>query len=92
MNSANSSKKSFKQELFELFRFTFIVLAVVIPIRIFIAQPFIVNGESMVPTFENGDYLIIDEVSYRFHQPERGEVVVFRYPTNHRRFLIKRII
>lgn len=92
MNSENSSKKPFKQEVLELVRFTFIVLLIVIPIRVFIAQPFIVNGESMVPTFDNGDYLIIDEVSYRINEPDRGEVIVFRYPTNHKRFLIKRVV
>src|SRR5690606_29489290 len=82
----------FKQEVIELFRFVLIVLAVVVPIRIFIAQPFIVNGESMVPTLENGDYLIIDEISYRTKEPERGEVIVFRNPTKNNQFLIKRII
>ena len=92
MNQTETSKKTLKQEILELLRFTLIVLAIVIPIRVFIAQPFIVNGESMVPTLQNGDYLIIDEISYRTTQPERGEVIVFRYPTNHKRFLIKRII
>jgi signal peptidase I len=81
-----------KNEILELIRFTLITLLIVIPIRMFIAQPFIVNGESMLPTFENGDYLIIDEVSYRTTEPERGEVVVFRYPGDDKRFLIKRII
>lgn len=92
MNETNTPKKSFKQEFFELLRFTLVVLAIIIPIRVFIAQPFIVNGESMLPTLENGDYLIIDEISYHRIEPERGEVIVFRYPTNHKRFLIKRII
>lgn len=87
-----NQKKSFKQEVFELVRFTLIVLAIVIPIRVFIAQPFIVNGESMEPTLASGDYLIIDEISYRTKEPKRGEVVVFRFPTEHRRFLIKRIV
>jgi len=84
--------KTLLQDALELLRFTVIVLIIVIPIRMFIAQPFIVNGESMIPTFKNGDYLIIDEISYRFNQPERGEVIVFRLPTNQKRFLIKRII
>lgn len=93
MNSENTSiKKSFKQELFELIRFTLVVLAIVIPIRVFIAQPFIVNGESMEPTLANGDYLIIDEISYRNKDPQRGEVIVFRFPTEQRRYLIKRVI
>ncbi|MFT7327865.1 MAG: signal peptidase I [Crocinitomicaceae bacterium] len=92
MNSESTPKKSLKSEILELIRFILIVLAVVIPIRVFIAQPFIVNGESMFPTLENGDYLIIDEISYRTTEPERGDVVVFRYPTEHTRFLIKRVI
>ncbi len=92
MNQTNTPKKTLKQEFFELVRFTLVVLAIIIPIRVFIAQPFIVNGESMLPTLENGDYLIIDEISYKKIEPQRGEVIVFRYPTNHKRFLIKRII
>jgi signal peptidase I len=46
----------------------------------------------MEPNFEDGDYLIIDELSYRFREPKRGEVLVFKNPKNpHQRF-IKRII
>lgn len=73
---------------------TFLVLAVIIvlPIRLFVAQPFIVEGESMHPTFDSGDYLIVDELSYRFHEPERGDVIVFRYPGDEKVFYIKRII
>ncbi len=76
----------------EIIRFAIITLIIVIPIRAYIAQPFIVSGASMVPTFHNGEYLIIDELSYRFQSPERGEVVVFRYPENPSKFFIKRII
>ncbi|MCA9351737.1 signal peptidase I [Patescibacteria group bacterium] len=86
------AKKSFAREAIDLARFVLIILAIVVPIRVFIAQPFIVNGESMVPTFENGDYLIIDEVTYRTTEPERGDVIVFRNPTKTSQFLIKRII
>jgi len=73
---------------------TFIVLAIVIvvPVRYFIAQPFIVEGESMHPTFESGDYLIVDELSYHLGTPSRGDVVVFRYPGDPSVFYIKRII
>lgn len=80
------------KEFLELVRFTILVLIVVVPLRMFVAQPFIVNGASMMPTFENGDYLIIDEISYRYNEPERGEVIVFRLPSNQKRFLIKRVI
>jgi signal peptidase I len=73
---------------------TFLVLAVVIvlPIRLFVAQPFVVEGESMYPTFDSGDYLIVDELTYRLHNPHRGDVIVFRYPNNPDVFYIKRVI
>jgi signal peptidase I len=72
----------------------FVVLAVVIvlPIRLFLAQPFVVEGESMYPTFDSGDYLIIDELTYRLEDPKRFDVVVFRYPGDPSVFYIKRII
>jgi signal peptidase I len=58
----------------------FISLAIVIPIRIYIAQPFIVSGDSMNNTFVNGQYLIVDEISYKFKNPQRGDVVIFKIP------------
>lgn len=76
----------------ELFRFALIAIVIVLPIRLFIAQPFIVSGSSMNPTFENGEYLIVDELSYRFAEPERGDVIIFRYPKEPSKFFIKRII
>ena len=80
------------QSFWELVRFALIALIIVIPIRVFIAEPFIVSGSSMVPTFENGDYLIIDKVSYELGSPKRDDVVVFRYPGDTSKFFIKRII
>ena len=68
-----------------------IALLIVIPIRMFIIQPFIVHGSSMEPNFYTNDYLIIDELSYRLRSPKRYEVIVFRAPTEHQYF-IKRII
>src|SRR3989344_5824044 len=76
----------------DFFRFAIITLIIVLPIRIFIAQPFIVSGASMDPTFENGEYLIVDEISYRFSDPKRGEVVIFKFPFEPKKFLIKRVI
>ncbi len=58
----------------------------------YIAQPFIVSGSSMDPTFANGEYLIVDELSYRLDDPERGDVIIFRYPQDPSKFFIKRII
>src|SRR3989338_6721619 len=76
----------------EILRLAVITVLIVIPIRAYVAQPFIVSGVSMVPSFENGEYLIIDELSYLFRPPERGEVVVFRYPRDPSKFFIKRVI
>ena len=78
--------------LVEIIRFTIIALLIVIPIRIFVAQPFIVQGASMEPTFETGQYLIVDQLSYRLEAPARGDVIVFRYPKDPKKFFIKRII
>jgi len=80
------------KKFWELVRFTLIAVAIVVPIRVFIAQPFIVSGSSMYPTFENGQYLIIDEIFYRLNTPARNDVIVFRYPNDTKKFFIKRII
>ncbi|MFA5773184.1 MAG: signal peptidase I [Candidatus Paceibacterota bacterium] len=80
------------ESAWDLFKFAIIALIIVIPIRMFIAQPFVVSGESMFPTFHDGEYLIIDELSYIIGNPHRGDVIVFRYPNNPKRFFIKRII
>ena len=91
-NDTGEKKKSSKQSFWEIVRFALVAIAIVIPIRIYIAQPFIVSGSSMVPTFEDGQYLIIDEISYRLDDPQRDDVVVFRYPNDTKKFFIKRII
>ncbi len=90
--AAETVEKQKKGSFWELARYALIAVLIVIPIRVFIAQPFIVSGSSMVPTFENGEYLIVDEISYRLGTPERDDVVVFRYPNDPKKFFIKRII
>lgn len=46
----------------------------------------------MQPNFTDGEYLIVDEISYRLREPHRGEVVIFRFPKDPSQFYIKRII
>jgi signal peptidase I len=87
--SAPQKKENF---LLEMVRFAIIAVLIVFPIRLFIAQPFIVAGASMEPTFTNGQYLIVDELTYRFGEPHRGDVIIFRYPRDPSKFFIKRII
>ncbi len=67
-------------------------LGIIIPVRYFLIQPFYVKGASMEPNFFDNEYLIIDEISYRFNEPQRGDIVVFRYPNNPSEFFIKRVI
>lgn len=88
----DAPRRSFRAEAWETIRFILIALAVVIPIRVYIAQPFIVSGASMDPTFATGQYLIVDEVSYRVKDPTRGDVIIFKYPKNPKQYFIKRVI
>ncbi|MDP3996530.1 MAG: signal peptidase I [bacterium] len=100
----NSQEENFKDEisadkktergitLKDLAKFVLLTLIIVVPIRVFIAQPFLVSGSSMEPTFEDKEYLIVDKLSYRVENPQRGDVVIFRFPGDTDKFLIKRII
>lgn len=84
--------KKFLSFIWEISKLTIIALLIVVPIRYYVFQPFIVKGQSMEPNFENGDYLIIDELSYHLRAPQRGEVIVFKYPQDPSQRYIKRII
>lgn len=84
--------KEFMESGWDLLKFAIMALVIVVPIRMWVAQPFVVSGESMFPTFDNGQYLIVDEISYILGHVNRGDVVIFRYPNDKKRFFIKRII
>ncbi len=76
----------------ELIKLLVISVVVVVPFRLYVAQPFIVEGASMDPTFESGDYLIVDEFTYHFKAPLRGSVLIFKYPKDTKKSFIKRVI
>ncbi len=78
--------------IFEVVQIVLISSAIIIPVRYFLIQPFYVKGASMEPNFYDHEYLIIDELSYRFRTPERGEIVVFRYPRDPSQYFIKRVV
>jgi len=94
--------------IWEVVKVFFWALVIIIPIRVFLFQPFFVQGASMEPNFKDGDYLIINEIGFKeteieignrhffsvnsFKIFERGDSVVFRYPNNPQQFFIKRII
>lgn len=81
-----------EQSGWDLLRFAIVALLIVIPVRIFIAQPFVVSGSSMFPTFQDKNYLIVDELTYKLSDPKRDDVIVFHYPLDPTKFFIKRII
>ena len=89
-NSPEETKKS--SSTWEIAKFFVLALIIVIPIRYFVAQPYIVQGASMEPTFETNQYIIVDELSYRFEKPKRGDVIVLKYPKDTSKFFIKRVI
>ena len=69
-----------------------IALVVFLIVYIFLVQPHRVSGESMLPNFENGELILTDKLSYKFGQPKRGAVIVFKAPPDKKRDFIKRII
>lgn len=61
-------------------------------IMTFVARAFTVDGPSMMPTLRHGERLLVDKLTYRFSEPQRGDIVVFRYPSDPRQHFIKRLI
>jgi len=92
MPVAYKKKVGFWANVWDLLKFAALATIIVLPIRAYVAQPFVVSGRSMVPTFQNGQYLIVDEISYRFHSPQRGDVIIFKYPKDPTKYFIKRVI
>ncbi len=88
----NAPSQKRPASFFEFVRFLIIISVVVFAIRLYIATPFIVSGSSMDPTFAHGEYLIVDELTYRLEEPKRGDVIIFRFPQKRTQFFIKRII
>lgn len=89
--SEKKSTSALKNNIVETIKFVVLVPLIVFTVRSFIAQPFVVNGDSMLPTFETGQYLIVQEVSYYFNEPQRGDIIVFKRAENDK-YLIKRVI
>jgi len=78
--------------IWDIIKVVCVSLAIILPVRYYLIQPFYVKGASMEPSFHDHEYLIVDELSYRFNPPIRGQVIVFRYPRNPQEYFIKRII
>ena len=84
--------KSFLLAVWEVLEVVVVAVVTVFIIRTFLVQPFLVSGASMEPNFDSGNYLLIDEISYRFREPGREEVIVFKYPNDPSTYYIKRVL
>ena len=84
--------KGERNVLREILWYLIIAFVLIIPFRFFVAQPFIVSGNSMAPTFSPNEYLVIDKLSYHFQKPLAGDVLIFEYPLDPSLYFIKRVI
>ncbi len=92
LNAPHLPHKKRKKILWQIFKYLVIAFLIMLPIRLFVAEPFVVSGESMSPTFNDGDYLVIDKLAYAHSEPQRNDVIVFRYPLDPSLYYIKRVV
>jgi len=92
MTIENDPVKDFFYFLWDLLKTGVIVFLIAFSIRYFLVQPFIVEGNSMLPNFVDQEYLLAEKISYIISQPKRGDVVIFKPPANPSQNYIKRII
>lgn len=69
-----------------------VIVAIVAGIRTFLVSPFQVEGNSMVSTLEDREYIVINKFAYLVGNPQRGDIVVFRPPNEPTKFYVKRVI
>lgn len=69
-----------------------VIVAIVAGIRTFLVSPFQVEGNSMVSTLEDREYIVINKFAYLVGNPDRGDIVVFRPPSEPKKFYVKRVI
>src|SRR5512142_759267 len=67
-------------------------ILIAVLLNLFVVQPTKVRGESMEPTLHTDEYLLVEKITYHLHQPQRGDVVVFKYPRDEAENFIKRVI
>jgi signal peptidase I len=84
--------RKFLASALEVLEIAVIAIGAVFVIRIFLVQPFLVSGTSMSPNLQDGNYLLIDELTYRIRPPERGEIIVFHDPQDYSTYFVKRVI
>ena len=89
---ATAPRQSLTSHILEFIQTLVIFGAIASAIYLFVAQPHKVSGKSMFPNFDNGDYIITDKITYKFEEPKRGDVVVFKNPKDESQDFIKRIM
>ena len=85
-------KRYYRYEAITFLVMLVVVYVVCVGVVRYVGQKTLVDGSSMSPTLEDGDVLIVDKLSYRFREPERFDIVVFRYLYKENSYYIKRII
>ena len=85
-------KSSLWSTIVDVIETVVVAAAIFVVVYLFLLQPHQVKGASMEPNFHDGEYILTDKISYRFGEPKRGDVVVFKAPTNPDVDFIKRII
>lgn len=78
--------------LWEVTKTVILAVIIIVLVHSYLFKPFYVKGASMEPNFHDDEYLIINELNYRFRMPDRGEVIVLRFPRDPKQFFIKRVI
>jgi signal peptidase I len=92
MEAAEQPESKTKSVLRELVETVLLTLLIYVLVRSFLFENYRVVGRSMVPTLENDQYLAVNKLGYRLHEPQRGDIIVFRDPKSDDRKLIKRVI
>ncbi len=78
--------------LFDFLQGIVAIAAVMVMIYLFVMSPQEVSGHSMEPNFQNGDYILTNKIIYKMAEPQRGDIVIFKSPTNKDIDYIKRVI
>ena len=81
-----------KSAFLELFESVAIAIILAVLIRLFIFQPFYIPSGSMEPNLQIGDRIIVSKLTYRFSEPQRGDVIVFKFPLDPSRDFVKRAV
>ncbi len=84
--------KTFLKDLLSMSLYLLGILILTFLVIQYVGQRTVVQGESMENTLMNGDNLIVDKLTYRFHEPDRFDVVVFPYQQGKNTYYIKRVI